>query len=116
MYVYIYIFFNYTTFAKFVILSGYNEQGEGGPTSANASRFHRFHLSTHLRGLFCDCSPSPELCRLLTARCFQAFAMLSDKLEPLVEGVRRNKQHWLDKAMSNHVDVIDENMAETGFV
>lgn len=27
--------------------------------------------------------------------------MLSDKLEPLAEGVRRNKQHWLDVAAAN---------------
>lgn len=32
---------------------------------------------------------------------FQSFAMLSDKLEPLAEGVRRNKQHWLDVAAAN---------------
>lgn len=30
----------------------------------------------------------------------QAFALLSDKLEPLVEGVRKNKQHWLEIAES----------------
>lgn len=28
----------------------------------------------------------------------QAFANLSEKLEPLVEGVRQNKQKWLEKA------------------
>lgn len=28
----------------------------------------------------------------------QAFALLSDKLNPLVEGVRQNKQHWLEIA------------------
>lgn len=33
----------------------------------------------------------------------QSFAVLSDKLEPLVEGVRQNKQHWLELAtMQNH--------------
>lgn len=33
----------------------------------------------------------------------QSFAVLSDKLEPLVEGVRQNKQHWLEIAgMQNH--------------
>lgn len=30
--------------------------------------------------------------------CFQAFATLSDKLEPLVEGVRDNRGHWIDLA------------------
>lgn len=33
--------------------------------------------------------------------CLQAFALLSDKLEPLVDGVRRNKEHWLDVAAAN---------------
>jgi hypothetical protein len=34
---------------------------------------------------------------------YQSFAVLSDKLEPLVEGVRQNKQHWLELAtMQNH--------------
>jgi hypothetical protein len=28
----------------------------------------------------------------------QSFAVLSDKLEPLVEGVRQNKRHWLEIA------------------
>jgi hypothetical protein len=33
----------------------------------------------------------------------QSFSVLSDKLEPLVEGVRQNKQHWLEIAgMQNH--------------
>jgi len=41
---------------------------------------------------------------------FQAFATLSDALEPLAEGVRRNKQHWLDRAAKssatpNHMDM-----------
>ncbi|KAG7205543.1 hypothetical protein KM043_007520 [Ampulex compressa] len=31
---------------------------------------------------------------------YEAFALLSDKLEPLVEGVRDNKQHWLEIAES----------------
>ncbi|XP_050600344.1 dual 3',5'-cyclic-AMP and -GMP phosphodiesterase 11-like isoform X3 [Bombus affinis] len=31
---------------------------------------------------------------------YEAFALLSDKLEPLVEGVRKNKQHWLEIAES----------------
>ncbi|XP_034186192.1 dual 3',5'-cyclic-AMP and -GMP phosphodiesterase 11 isoform X3 [Osmia lignaria lignaria] len=31
---------------------------------------------------------------------YEAFALLSDKLEPLVEGVRKNKQHWLEVAES----------------
>ncbi|XP_026667667.1 dual 3',5'-cyclic-AMP and -GMP phosphodiesterase 11 isoform X2 [Ceratina calcarata] len=31
---------------------------------------------------------------------YEAFALLSDKLEPLVEGVRENKQHWLEIAES----------------
>ncbi|XP_053978655.1 dual 3',5'-cyclic-AMP and -GMP phosphodiesterase 11 isoform X1 [Hylaeus anthracinus] len=29
---------------------------------------------------------------------YEAFALLSDKLEPLVDGVRKNKQHWLEIA------------------
>ncbi|XP_044007181.1 dual 3',5'-cyclic-AMP and -GMP phosphodiesterase 11-like isoform X1 [Aphidius gifuensis] len=29
---------------------------------------------------------------------YEAFALLSDKLNPLVEGVRQNKQHWLEIA------------------
>lgn len=31
---------------------------------------------------------------------YEAFALLSDKLDPLVEGVRENKQHWLEIAES----------------
>ncbi|XP_034935984.1 dual 3',5'-cyclic-AMP and -GMP phosphodiesterase 11 isoform X2 [Chelonus insularis] len=31
---------------------------------------------------------------------YEAFAMLSDKLEPLVKGVRENKQRWLEIAQS----------------
>ncbi|XP_047362344.1 dual 3',5'-cyclic-AMP and -GMP phosphodiesterase 11-like isoform X2 [Vespa velutina] len=31
---------------------------------------------------------------------YEAFALLSDKLEPLVEGVRNNKRHWLEIAES----------------
>lgn len=31
----------------------------------------------------------------------QAFAHLSDKLEPLVEGVRENRQHWLELDQQN---------------
>lgn len=34
---------------------------------------------------------------------YQSFAVLSDKLQPLVDGVRRNKLHWLELAtMQNH--------------
>ncbi|XP_023708360.1 dual 3',5'-cyclic-AMP and -GMP phosphodiesterase 11 isoform X1 [Cryptotermes secundus] len=34
---------------------------------------------------------------------YESFAVLSDKLEPLVEGVRQNKQHWLEIAgLQNH--------------
>jgi len=34
---------------------------------------------------------------------YQSFAVLSDKLEPLVEGVRQNKLHWLELGtMQNH--------------
>lgn len=29
---------------------------------------------------------------------YEAFAQLSDKLEPLVEGVRKNRQHWMELA------------------
>ncbi|KZC08932.1 Dual 3',5'-cyclic-AMP and -GMP phosphodiesterase 11 [Dufourea novaeangliae] len=32
---------------------------------------------------------------------YEAFALLSDKLEPLVDGVRKNKQHWLAIAESS---------------
>ncbi|XP_076276982.1 dual 3',5'-cyclic-AMP and -GMP phosphodiesterase 11 isoform X5 [Lasioglossum baleicum] len=32
---------------------------------------------------------------------YEAFALLSDKLEPLVEGVRENKQQWLEIAESS---------------
>lgn len=48
----------------------------------------------------------------------QTFAMLSDKLEPLVEGVRSNKEHWLEKAMTNHVDEVgeDDDMVDSGYV
>lgn len=42
--------------------------------------------------------------------------MLDDKLEPLVEGVRCNKKHWLDKAMMNHVENMEENITDDGFV
>jgi dual 3',5'-cyclic-AMP and -GMP phosphodiesterase 11 len=39
----------------------------------------------------------------------QSFAVLSDKLEPLVEGVRQNKQHWLEIAsIQNHNSQIEE--------
>ncbi|KAK6628218.1 Dual 3',5'-cyclic-AMP and -GMP phosphodiesterase 11 [Polyplax serrata] len=47
---------------------------------------------------------------------YESFAMLSEKLEPLVEGVRRNKEHWLEKAMTNHVDENEEDMADSGYV
>lgn len=47
-------------------------------------------------------------------RCFfflQAFADLSDKLEPLVDGVKKNREHWLNIAKEgfhkNHIQ--DEN-------
>lgn len=58
------------------------------------------------------------LCNYLINSCyvFQSFAMLSEKLEPLVEGVRRNKEHWLEKAMTNHVDENEEDMADSGYV
>lgn len=38
----------------------------------------------------------------------QAFADLSDKLEPLVEGVKKNREHWMQIAKEgfnkNHVE------------
>jgi dual 3',5'-cyclic-AMP and -GMP phosphodiesterase 11 len=36
--------------------------------------------------------------------CQQAFAQLSDKLVALVDGVRQNKQHWLEIAKSKSQD------------
>ena len=46
----------------------------------------------------------------------QAFADLSDKLEPLVEGVKENREHWLkiakDGLSKNHIQCendADEN-------
>lgn len=33
---------------------------------------------------------------------FQSLAVLSDKLEPLVEGVRNNKQMWLQMAADDN--------------
>lgn len=34
---------------------------------------------------------------------YQSFSVLSDKLDPLVDGVRQNKLHWLELAtMQNH--------------
>lgn len=42
---------------------------------------------------------------------YESFAVLSDKLEPLVEGVRQNKLHWLELAtMQNH----DSKMEDGG--
>lgn len=31
---------------------------------------------------------------------YEAFALLSDKLKPLVDGVKENKQHWIEIADS----------------
>lgn len=39
----------------------------------------------------------------------QAFACLSDKLEPLVEGVRTNKKHWIDLAQSSEAKFVNNN-------
>ncbi|XP_066992443.1 dual 3',5'-cyclic-AMP and -GMP phosphodiesterase 11 isoform X2 [Anabrus simplex] len=39
---------------------------------------------------------------------YEAFAMLSDKLEPLVEGVRQNKAHWLEIANQSTVKPEEE--------
>lgn len=39
---------------------------------------------------------------IIVDRYIQAFALLSDKLDPLVEGVRSNKQHWIEIAESSN--------------
>lgn len=41
----------------------------------------------------------------------QAFAVLSDKLNPLVQGVRDNKRHWLELAQNvqNLPNIGDQN-------
>lgn len=41
---------------------------------------------------------------------YEAFAELSDKLEPLVQGVRSNKQHWLDIAAETRQDERDRGV------
>ncbi|XP_055635245.1 dual 3',5'-cyclic-AMP and -GMP phosphodiesterase 11-like isoform X2 [Toxorhynchites rutilus septentrionalis] len=40
---------------------------------------------------------------------YEAFASLSDKLEPLVEGVRTNKKHWIDLAQSSEAKFVNNN-------
>ncbi len=42
----------------------------------------------------------------------QSFAVLSDKLEPLVDGVRNNKQMWLQMASEDNPDEENENEQE----
>ncbi|XP_046753536.1 dual 3',5'-cyclic-AMP and -GMP phosphodiesterase 11 isoform X2 [Diprion similis] len=49
---------------------------------------------------------------------YKAFALLSDKLEPLEEGVRSNRQHWIDIANSqsdspNHRTNHDRSLVES---
>ncbi|XP_046630158.1 dual 3',5'-cyclic-AMP and -GMP phosphodiesterase 11 isoform X2 [Neodiprion virginianus] len=49
---------------------------------------------------------------------YEAFALLSDKLEPLSEGVRSNKQHWIEIANSqsesmNHRTNHDRSLVES---
>ncbi|KAL1465015.1 hypothetical protein WDU94_004612, partial [Cyamophila willieti] len=44
---------------------------------------------------------------------YEAFAELSDKLEPLVEGVRTNKQHWLEIASEKRKQDERERCAES---
>lgn len=49
------------------------------------------------------CSYIVRYCITIRICIYQSFAVLSDKLEPLVEGVRQNKLHWLELAtMQNH--------------
>ncbi|XP_058450116.1 dual 3',5'-cyclic-AMP and -GMP phosphodiesterase 11-like isoform X3 [Malaya genurostris] len=40
---------------------------------------------------------------------YEAFASLSDKLEPLVEGVRENKNHWIELAQSSKAKFANNN-------
>lgn len=42
----------------------------------------------------------------------QAFATLSNKLEPLVEGVLANKKHWLELASQNNKESNSDEDAE----
>ncbi|GLH03324.1 Phosphodiesterase, partial [Gryllus bimaculatus] len=44
---------------------------------------------------------------------YEAFAQLSDKLEPLVEGVRQNKNHWLEIAGMTDAMEAEEGGEET---
>ncbi|XP_076275269.1 phosphodiesterase 11 isoform X2 [Rhynchophorus ferrugineus] len=39
---------------------------------------------------------------------YEGFAKLSDKLEPLVEGVRQNRVHWMDIAAANRLVTPEE--------
>ncbi|KAE8744838.1 hypothetical protein FOCC_FOCC008562 [Frankliniella occidentalis] len=43
---------------------------------------------------------------------YESFAVLSDKLEPLVDGVRNNKQMWLQMADEDNPDEVKENEQE----
>ena len=50
-----------------------------------------------------------RFCIIIDVCICQSFAVLSDKLEPLVEGVRQNKQHWLELAtMQNHNNQMED--------
>ncbi|XP_055547758.1 dual 3',5'-cyclic-AMP and -GMP phosphodiesterase 11-like isoform X3 [Wyeomyia smithii] len=44
---------------------------------------------------------------------YEAFASLSDKLEPLVEGVRENKNHWIELAQSSKAKFANNNNDDT---
>lgn len=60
----------------------------------------RIHILVHI-------FPLPSLIyRVLN---FQSFAVLSDKLEPLCEGVRHNKQMWLQMAAEDNPEELKED-------
>lgn len=44
---------------------------------------------------------------------FQSFALLSDKLVPLVEGVRANKERWLEIAAQQSLIPVENNERDT---
>lgn len=99
--------------------TGHNEQGKRVTVTNDASKFHRHHLSTDLRGkfahfisLFHSLSLTLsvmndwhsifviETDKLIALFDWQAFGTLSDKLQPLVNGVQENKRQWLELAQN----------------
>lgn len=83
------------------LIVGHYESWKRGRAAWNASQFHRFDLSPCLSGEWTKIftNPSPRRYRSYNIYFFffllQAFAELCDKLQPLVDGVRKNREEWL---------------------